>query len=151
MYDDLERKINSILSVETNDDRQRMAFSGFLFIIVWVVSSLNYAYFADLTRHRSTIIDQETREVKLRQMLAMVKEAWQNDELTQSLSTFRSFCEMLSMSRLPDFFSAHNFHRVQDWSDQPLDSEGQAMQASILDRSQVRLSKLEDDLSYTNQ
>jgi exportin-5 len=77
-------------------------------------------------------------------MLGTVKEAWENDVFTQSLSSFGSFCEMLGMSRLPDFFSAHNFHRVQDWSAQPLDGEGQAMQASILDRSQVMLSTLGD-------
>ncbi|KAF2500371.1 ARM repeat-containing protein [Lophium mytilinum] len=128
VYDELERKINSILSAQTDDDRQRMAFSGFLFIIV----------------HRCTIIDQETREARLRQMLGTVKEAWQNDEFSQSLSSFGSFCEMLGMSQLPDFFSAHSFQRVQDWSAQSLDGEGQAMQASILERSQhlpLRLTK----------
>lgn len=73
----------------------------------------------------------------MREMLITIKEAWQNDDFTKSLSSFQSFCDMVAMGRLPDFFSTHNFQGIQDWSSQPLDTEGQAMQANILERSQV--------------
>ncbi|OCK81321.1 ARM repeat-containing protein [Lepidopterella palustris CBS 459.81] len=128
VYDDLECKINSILSSQATDDRQRMAFTAFLFIIV----------------HRSTTIDRSTQEARMKQMLSTVKEAWQADEFTKSLLSFPSFCEMLGMGRLPEFFSIHNFHNIQDWSTQALDSEGQAMQTNILERPKhlpLRLTK----------
>jgi exportin-5 len=48
------------------------------------------------------------------------------------------------MGQLPEFLSANNFRGVQDWSNQQLPSDGQALQASILERSQhlpLRLTK----------
>lgn len=73
----------------------------------------------------------------MKQMLDQVQSAWQNDEFTNSISTFQSFCGVLGMDRLPEFLSVNNFRGVQDWSEQPLGSDGQALQALILDRSQV--------------
>lgn len=128
VYNDLERKINNILATQVTDDRQRMAFSAFLLIIV----------------HRSTTLERTTQEARMREILITIKEAWQNEDFTKSLSSFQSFCDMLAMGRLPDFFSAHNFQGIQDWSFQPLDAEGQTMQANILERSQqlpLRLTK----------
>ncbi|KAF2177392.1 ARM repeat-containing protein [Zopfia rhizophila CBS 207.26] len=128
VYDNLESKINDVISSQTTDDRQRMAFSAFLFIII----------------HRSTTLDQTTQESRMKQMLNEVKDAWRNDQFSNSLSSFQSFCDLLGMGRLPEFLSTHNFQHVQDWSAQPLDSAGQALQAAILEQSQhlpLRLTK----------
>ena len=75
----------------------------------------------------------------MRQMLTQVKNAWLNEEFASSISSFQSFCAMLGMERLPEFLSANDFRGVQDWSDQPLGSEGQAIQANITERTQVRI------------
>lgn len=99
--------------------------------------------------HRSSILDRTAQEEKLRQILEPVKAAWQNPEFTKSLSSFPSFCEMIGFGRLPDFLMAHNFHKVADWSAQSLDSDGQAMQAGILARSQVCISLLSENTSLT--
>ncbi|KAF2792108.1 ARM repeat-containing protein [Melanomma pulvis-pyrius CBS 109.77] len=128
VYDGLERKINEMIADPTTDDRQRMAFSAFLFIII----------------HRSTTLDRETQTARMKQMLDQVQSAWQDDEFTSSISSFQSFCGVLGMDRLPEFLSVNNFRGVQDWSEQPLGSDGQALQALILDRSQqlpLRLTK----------
>ncbi|KAF2259938.1 ARM repeat-containing protein [Lojkania enalia] len=128
VYDSLERKVNEINSLPTTDDKQRYALSAFLFIIV----------------HRSTTLDRATQEERLKQILDQVKGAWRNEDFTKSISTFQSFCGAIGMDRLPDFLSTHNFKDIQDWSAQPLSSEGQALQAIILDRSQrlpLRLTK----------
>jgi exportin-5 len=77
-------------------------------------------------------------------MLNQVKDAWQNEEFAGAISNFQSFCGILGMGQLPDFLSANNFRGTSDWSNQPLGSDGQALQASILDRSQrlpLRLTK----------
>lgn len=124
VYESLEAKINEMMADPTTDDRQRMAYSAFLFIII----------------HRCSTLDRESQENRMRQLLTQVKDAWENSEFTSSVSSFQGFCNTLGMAQLPDFLSANNFRGVQDWSDQPLSSDGQAMQAAILERSQVRRS-----------
>jgi hypothetical protein len=76
----------------------------------------------------------------MKQLLNQVKDAWRNEELTNSVSTFQAFCGVLRMDRLPEFLSANNFRGIQDWSEQPLPSDGQALQANILERSNVSSS-----------
>ncbi|KAF1946379.1 ARM repeat-containing protein [Clathrospora elynae] len=128
VYDQLETKINEMINDPTTDERQRMAYSAFLFIII----------------HRCTTLERATQEERMRQMLNRVKDAWRNDEFTQAISSFQSFCGVLGMGQLPEFLSANNFRGVQDWSEQTLPSDGQTLQALILDRSQhlpLRLTK----------
>lgn len=128
VYEQLESKVNEMINDPTTDERQRMAYSAFLFIII----------------HRCTILDRDTQEQRMRLMLNQVKDAWQNNEFASAVSNFQSFCGILGMGQLPDFLSAKNFRGVNDWSEQPLGSDGQALQASILERSQhlpLRLTK----------
>ncbi|KAF2277539.1 uncharacterized protein EI97DRAFT_374586 [Westerdykella ornata] len=128
VYDTLEQKIKELVASPESDERQRLAFNAFLFIII----------------HRCTTLDRDTKANRMRQILGQVNAAWQSEELTKSISNFQSFCAMLGMEHLPEFFSTHNFEDVQDWSDQPLPSEGQALQAAILERSNhlpLRLTK----------
>lgn len=128
VYDQLESKVNEMINDPTTDERQRMAYSAFLFIII----------------HRCTVLDRSTQEERMRLMLNQVKDAWQNEEFAGAVTNFQSFCGILGMGQLPDFLSANNFRSVSDWSNQPLGGDGQALQASILERSQqlpLRLTK----------
>ncbi|KAF2196511.1 ARM repeat-containing protein [Delitschia confertaspora ATCC 74209] len=128
VYDALQRKMDELVASQATDERQRMAFSAFLFIIV----------------HRTTALHHDVQASRLKTMLNQVTEAWANPDFTQSLSSFDSFCNLLGMARLPEFLGNQNFHQVADWSAQPLNDEGQAMQADILARSQslpLRLTK----------
>lgn len=128
VYDELERKIDDIVTNRLIDERQRMGYTAFLFIIV----------------HRATTIDRDVREARLKQMMDMVKDGWMNPELGASLSSFHSFCDMLGLGDITDFFASRGFHRTSDWAQQQLDAEGQAKQAEILARFQrlpLRLTK----------
>ncbi|KAF9731708.1 hypothetical protein PMIN03_010847 [Paraphaeosphaeria minitans] len=128
VYEQLDNKVNEMMADPTTDDRQRMAYSAFLFIIV----------------HRCTQLDRESQEQRMRQMLTQIKDAWRKNEFATSVSSFQAFCGSLGMAQLPEFLSANNFRGVQDWSEQPLSGDGQAMQAAILDHSQqlpLRLTK----------
>lgn len=78
----------------------------------------------------------------MKQLLNQVKDAWRNEEFTNSISTFQSFCGVLGMEHLPEFLSNNNFRGIHDWSEQPLPSEGQALQADILERSNVSSQSL---------
>jgi exportin-5 len=75
----------------------------------------------------------------LKQLLGQVKDAWRNEQFTNSISNFQSFCGVLGMEHLPGFLSMHNFKDIQDWSEQPLPSDGQALQSTILERANVSL------------
>ncbi|KAH5342083.1 hypothetical protein HBI60_216870 [Parastagonospora nodorum] len=128
VYDQLESKVNEMINDPTTDERQRMAYSAFLFIII----------------HRCTVLDRSTQEERMRLMLNQVKDAWQNEEFAGAVTNFQSFCGILGMGQLPDFLSINSFRSVSDWSNQPLGGDGQALQASILERSQqlpLRLTK----------
>lgn len=128
VYEQLEGKVNEMINEPTTDERQRMAYSAFLFIII----------------HRCTVLDRSTQEQRMRHMLSQVKDAWQNPDFAGAISNFQSFCGILGMGQLPEFLSANNFRGVSDWSNQPLGSDGQGLQASILDRSSrlpLRLTK----------
>jgi exportin-5 len=128
VYEQLENKVNEMINDPTTDERQRMAYSAFLFIII----------------HRCTVLDRNTQEERMRLMLDQVKNAWQNPEFAGAISDFQSFCGILGMGQLPEFLSANNFRGVSDWSNQPLGADGQALQAAMLERSQhlpLRLTK----------
>ncbi|KAF2752180.1 ARM repeat-containing protein [Sporormia fimetaria CBS 119925] len=128
VYEGLERRINEMLASPDLDDRQRHAYNAFLFIII----------------HRCTSIDRATQEARMRQILDQVKNAWCNEALGNSLSSFQSFCALLGMEHLAEFLSTNRFQQVEDWSEQALPADGQALQANILERSNqlpLRLTK----------
>ncbi|KAF2085421.1 ARM repeat-containing protein [Saccharata proteae CBS 121410] len=120
VYDDLERKINEIVSTQTTDDRQRMGYSAFLFLIV----------------HRSTTLDATTQRSKLQQMLNPITEGWQNPAFRASLDSFESFCEMLFLGDIANFLAVRGFQNTPDWASRELDTDGQTKQAEILFRFQ---------------
>lgn len=84
---------------------------------------------------RCTTLDEGQKKERLRQMLDPIKAAWQDPAFTSSLSSFESFCNMIGFGNLGEFLTSKNFHKTSNWSAQPLDSEGQALQASITERS----------------
>ncbi|CAN9390336.1 unnamed protein product [Alternaria alternata] len=90
VYEQLEAKVNEMINDPTTDERQRMAYSAFLFIII----------------HRCTGLERATQEERMRQMLNSVKDAWRNDEFTNAISSFQSFCGVLGMVNYPSFLSA---------------------------------------------
>lgn len=67
----------------------------------------------------------------MKQVLGPVLDAWRSDEFTNSVSSFEPFCGLMGMDRLPEFLSTNNFAGVQDWTGQPLPSDGNDLQKSI--------------------
>jgi len=130
-YQEIENKINVTLTrqgEEGLDSRARMGWHAFLFIII----------------HRSSQLNPEIKRERLREMIAPISQTWQDPNFRQSLSNMETFKSLLGLGQLPDFFAANNFHKVQDWSAQPLDAQGQGMQQEILDRFKqipLRLTK----------
>jgi len=77
-------------------------------------------------------------------MLIPVKEAWERSEVVGMASDFEKFCKYLGLDHLPEYLSSRSFDKVQDWSAQELDLEGQRLQADIQHRTEnmpIRLTK----------
>ncbi|KAI9841115.1 MAG: hypothetical protein M1838_003702 [Thelocarpon superellum] len=117
VYDDLEAKINEIVATQTLEDRQRISFYSFLFIIC----------------HRSTTMEPELRERRLSSFVAPIKQAWQNAELNASLESFAGFCQAAGVGRVQQYLVSRRVDEVLDWSTHPLDDDGLAIQKEISD------------------
>lgn len=112
VYSDLEARVNTLMSAEGSDERTKWGLQSFLFIIV----------------HRASAVDSQARLARLEQIIQPVVETWQDPQLTEALSTFSGFCNVVGLGGLPEYLTAQRYASVQDWSNQPLDQEGKARQ-----------------------
>jgi exportin-5 len=128
IFDAFERRIQENIAIHKLDYRPQLGYSAFLLIII----------------QRATTLDNQTRVERMEQMLMPVKNGWQDPALDAAAADFGSFCEFLGLGNLNDYLSAKNFSSVKDWSAQPLDEEGQALQELILNRNEripIRITK----------
>lgn len=94
-------------------------------------------YNTDLDRHRASAVDQNVRLARLQEIVAPILEAWQNPELTNSLSSFSGFSRLVGLEGLPQYLMSRNYSTVQDWSREPLDSDGKTRQADVQTKTLV--------------
>ncbi|KAI9787672.1 MAG: hypothetical protein M1839_000203 [Geoglossum umbratile] len=121
VYDQLQTKIKDILAGGGLDDRQLLAFYMFLFIIT----------------HRATTIDPQLRESRLQSFVAPISLAWQDAELTRSVSSFQGFCDLLGLGKVQEYLVSRQVHKIDDWSQYQLDTEGRAIQTELNKRFQL--------------
>jgi exportin-5 len=120
-YDQLQTKIQEVLTTSTMEDRPQSDLSAVLFIIV----------------HRATKIDAQARQTRLQSFLNPVVESWQSPALTQSLSSFKGFCELLGVDGVQNYMQSRRANKLEDWSSVQLDDEGKNMQTRMNDLFQV--------------
>jgi exportin-5 len=118
MYEELERRIQLKITSQNLDESHRLGYSAFLFIII----------------HRSKTLDEKTKVSKLKDMMASSIEPWVNPAFTSAVQETGTFYDALGLGQLPDYLYSRNFHKIQDWQEQALDSEGQRMQDDITNR-----------------
>jgi exportin-5 len=127
-YEELESKIAQNLDSLSPNLQTHLGYRAFLFIIV----------------HRAQDLDSNIRLERLRTLIMPVKEAWEGSEVSEMASDFGKFCKYLGLDHLPEYLTSRGFDRVQDWSVQELDLEGQQLQADIQRRTEnipIRLTK----------
>lgn len=90
---------------------------------------------------RSTKIDPESQLQKLRAFINPVEQLWQNPELSEAISSFDGFCELLGLNKVKDYLVSRRANEIQDWGVHQLDAEGQAIQNELDER--VRVSNLQ--------
>jgi exportin-5 len=115
VYSDLEARVNNMMSAEGADERTKWGLQAFLFIIV----------------HRASAVDSQARLTRLQQIIQPVVDIWQDPQLTEALSTFSGFCNVVGLEGLPEYLSTQRYASVQDWPSQPLDQEGKARQTDV--------------------
>ncbi|KAI9801654.1 MAG: hypothetical protein M1833_002336 [Piccolia ochrophora] len=120
VYSDLEAKISEIVSTTTVEDRTRLSFYSFLFIIC----------------HRSTTIDPSLREQRLRSFIAPIGQAWQDANLSEALESLEGFCDVAGVARVQQYLVSRQVHKIEDWSSYQLDEEGKSIQSEMNDKLQ---------------
>ncbi|KAH0542112.1 hypothetical protein FGG08_003492 [Glutinoglossum americanum] len=124
VYNQLEAKVNDIIAGGGLDDRQRLAFFMFLFIITTL-------------SHRATSIDSQLRESRLQSFVTPIRLSWQDAELTRSISTFQGFCNLLGLGKVQEYLVSRQVHKIEEWSQYQLDAEGRAIQTELNERFQL--------------
>ena len=112
IFDEVERKVNQVSQTAASDEQTRARYSSILFIIT----------------HRATSVDSKPREARLEQFIRPLMAQWQSSELTDSLSSFDAFCNLLGLGGIQHYVTSRAVQQIQDWSTCPLDEEGLVLQ-----------------------
>ncbi|KAL8805576.1 MAG: hypothetical protein Q9182_001841 [Xanthomendoza sp. 2 TL-2023] len=116
IFDEIERKVSQVSQQVAADDNTRTRYYSILFIIT----------------HRAASVDPQPRQARLEAFLQPLVAQWQDNEFTKSLTSFNNFCELLGCGGIQQYVSSRALHETPDWSAQPLDEEGKALQADML-------------------
>ncbi|KAH7154844.1 armadillo-type protein [Dactylonectria estremocensis] len=118
VYDQIENRVNEMMSSGTLDEKRSIAYKSFLFIII----------------HRATGLDAQAKIQKLREFIDPVKAQWQTENVRTALKSYSSFCEVLGIDKAQAYLVSRRAHEIQDWGSRELDAEGLALQAELEER-----------------
>ncbi|KAI3545986.1 hypothetical protein CABS01_05185 [Colletotrichum abscissum] len=121
VYDQIEAKVNDMISSGTLDEKRQIAYQSFLFIII----------------HRASNIDPAKQVERLQQFIKPVTSSWQNQELKNALSSYSGFCELMALDKAKRYLMSHRVHEVKEWGSCELDAEGLALQAELEERQKM--------------
>lgn len=118
VYGQLESKIKEIIASGNIDERTKIAFHTFLFTIT----------------HRTTTIEPQMRMHRLEEYINPLKQAWVDPNLTRGLQSFQGFCDILGLTGMTDYLMSRRVYEISDFSQHPLDEQGQALQNALTER-----------------
>ncbi|KAF6810057.1 nuclear import and export protein [Colletotrichum musicola] len=121
VYDQIEAKVNDMISSGTLDEKRQIAYQTFLFIII----------------HRASNIDPAKQLDRLHEFVKPVTSQWQNQELKSALSSYSGFCELMALDKAKRYLMSHRVHEVKDWGSCELDAEGLALQNELEERQKM--------------
>lgn len=67
-----------------------------------------------------------------------VLDAWRDHSLGDSLQSFEGFCTILGLNKVQEYLASRRVHEIPDFTQHPLDAEGQALQAELSEKFKVR-------------
>ncbi|PBP25975.1 ARM repeat-containing protein [Diplocarpon rosae] len=118
VYEQLEAKVNEIISSGTLDPKRQTAYQTFLFTVIL----------------RASKIEPDVRFQKLIAFVNPVKQSWQDPELDQALTSFGGFSDLLGLGKVKDYLVARRVHEIEDWGLYQLDPKGQSIQKELEER-----------------
>lgn len=57
--------------------------------------------------------------------------------LTESLQSFQGFCAVLGLDKVQDYLISRRVNEIPDFTKQPLDAEGQALQLELTEKFKI--------------
>lgn len=118
VYEQLEAKVNEIISSGALDTKRQTSYNTFLFTIILKASK----------------IESNVRLEKLLGFVNPVKQLWQNPEMDQALASFGGFSDLLGLSKVRDYLVSRRVHEIEEWGLYQLDEEGQSLQKELDER-----------------
>ncbi|KAL0939459.1 nuclear import and export protein [Colletotrichum truncatum] len=121
VYDQIEAKVNDMISSGSLDEKRQIAYQSFLFIII----------------HRATNIDPAKQLKRLQDFIKPVTALWQNQEMKSALASYSGFCELMALDKAKRYLISHRVSEVKDWGSCELDAEGLALQNELEERQKL--------------
>ncbi|EHK23256.1 uncharacterized protein TRIVIDRAFT_147266 [Trichoderma virens Gv29-8] len=118
VYDQIEARVNEMMSTGKLDDRRTLAYRSFLFLII----------------HRAKNLDAQAKIQKLREFVEPVKAQWQEENIKSAVKSYSGFCELLALDKAQAYLVSRQAHSIQDWGSCELDAEGLALQNELEER-----------------
>ncbi|UKZ76085.1 hypothetical protein TrVFT333_003781 [Trichoderma virens FT-333] len=118
VYDQIEARVNEMMSTGKLDDRRTLAYRSFLFLII----------------HRAKNLDAQAKIQKLREFVEPVKAQWQEENIKSAVKSYSGFCELLALDKAQAYLVSRQAHNIQDWGSCELDAEGLALQNELEER-----------------
>ena len=87
--------------------------------------------------HRTRNIDPTLRLQRLNSYILPLTSAWGGAELTNSLSSFNSFCTLLGLDKAQDYMISSRVHEIKDFSAHQLDPHALALQTDLQEKFKV--------------
>ncbi|KAI9823504.1 MAG: hypothetical protein M1826_007716 [Phylliscum demangeonii] len=116
IYTDLEAKIGEIRATSVANDRLRISFETFLFLLA----------------HRSTSMPRDLRSSRLLAVVQAIQGSWQDASVASHLESLEGFTELVGVGQAQRYLLSRQANQVQDWSSYALDDEGKAIQAQLI-------------------
>lgn len=82
-------------------------------------------------------MDPYVRESRLVSFVQPVRQAWQDEELQRLSSSFEGFCSMLGLQDVGPYMQARHAHKLEDWTEVSVDSDGKQIQEGMTRKFQV--------------
>ena len=117
-YSSLESGISRLLAFDKLERRMKMDLRAVLFLVV----------------HRCTSVNDDERISRLRGMMQNVIGPWEDASFQRSAESFDSFCKLLGLENMPEYFLRGRADSIDDWSTIKLDATGSAMRETTLSR-----------------
>ncbi|KID92516.1 Armadillo-type fold protein [Metarhizium guizhouense ARSEF 977] len=118
VYDQIESRVNEMMTSGALDEKRSLAYRSFLFLII----------------HRASGINTQMKIQKLAEFVEPVKAQWQSEPIRTSLKSYADFCQYLGLDKAQKYLASRRAHELKDWGSCELDSEGLLLQNELEER-----------------